>query len=109
MKPVFKRTYKFSTDYEKLFDLLTQGYVIVCYVAWVFSYYDDGEPMMATDVCEAKCFDGGPEYTRYQVGCRGIEFFSVEKYQEKRRNKSIKEIFIENCKDRDLKFIDPTL
>ena len=43
MKPVFKRTYKFSTDYEKLFDLLTQGYVIVCYVTWVFSYYDDGE------------------------------------------------------------------
>ena len=109
MKPVFKRTYKFSTDYEKLFDLLTQGYVIVCYVTWVFSHYDDGEPMMATDVCEAKYFDGGSEYTRYQVGCRGTEFFSVVKYQEKRRNKSIKEIFIENCKDRDLKFIDPTL
>ena len=88
---------------------MTQGYVIVCYVTWVFSHYDDGEPMMATDVCEAKYFDGGSEYTRYQVGCRGTEFFSVVKYQEKRRNKSIKEIFIENCKDRDLKFIDPTL
>ena len=109
MKPVFKRTYKFSTDYEKLFDLLTQGYAIVCYVTWVFSHYDNGEPMMATDVCEAKCFDGGPEYTRYQVGCRGTEFFSAVMYQEKTCNKSIKEIFIENCKDHDLKFIDPTL
>ena len=48
------------------------------------------------------------KYTRYQVGCRGIEFFSVVKYQEKRRNKSIKEIFIENCKEHELKFIDPT-
>ena len=83
MKPVFKRTYKFSTDYEKLFDLLTQGYAIICYVTWVFSYYDDGEPMMATDICEAKYFDEGSEYTRYQVGCRGIEFFSAVKYQEK--------------------------
>lgn len=104
-----KRSYNFSTDYEKLFDLLTQGYAIVCYVTWVFSHYDNGEPMMATDVCEAKYFDEGPKYTRYQVSCRGTEFFSAVIYQEKLYNKTIKEIFIENCKDYELKFIEPKL
>ena len=103
----FKRNYNFSTDYEKLFDLLTQGYAIVCYVTWVFSHYDNGEPMMATDVCEAKYFDEGPKYTRYQVGCRGTQFFSAAMYQEKIHNKSIKEIFIKNCEDYELKFIEP--
>ena len=105
----FKRSYNFSTDYKKLFDLLTQGYAIVCYVTWVFSHYDNGEPMMATDVCEAKYFDEGPKYTRYQVSCRGTEFFSARKYQEKIYNKSIKEIFVENCKDYELKYIEPKL
>ena len=107
MKPEFKRNYNFSTDYEKLFDLLTQGYAIVCYVTWVFSHYDNGEPMMATDVCEAKYFDEGTKYSRYQVSCRGTEFFSAAMYQEKLYNKSIKEIFIENCKDYELKYINP--
>lgn len=105
----FKRNYSFSTDYERLFDLLTQGYAIVCYVTWIFSHYDNGEPMMATDVCEAKYFDEESEYTRYQVSCRGTEFFSAAVYQEKLYNKSIKEIFIENCKEYKLKFIDPIL
>ena len=108
MKPEFKRNYSFSIDYEKLFDLLTQGYAIVCYVTWVFSHYDNGDPMMATDVCEAKYFDEGTKYSRYQVSCRGTEFFSAAMYQEKLYNKSIKEIFIENCKDYELKFIEPT-
>ena len=107
MKLEFKRNYNFSTDYEKLFNLLTQGYAIVCYVTWVFSHYDNGEPMMATDVCEAKYFDEGTKYSRYQVSCRGTEFFSAEMYQEKLYNKSIKEIFIENCKDYELKYINP--
>lgn len=107
MKPEFKRNYNFSTDYEKLFDLLTQGYAIVCYATWVFSHYDNGEPMMTTDVCEAKYFDEGTKYSRYQVSCRGTEFFSAAMYQEKLYNKSIKEIFIENCKDYELKFIEP--
>ena len=105
----FKRSYNFSTDYKKLFDLLTHGYAIVCYVTWVFGHYDNGEPMMATDVCEAKYFDEGPKYTRYQVSCRGTEFFSARKYQEKIYNKSIKEIFVENCKDYELKYIEPKL
>jgi len=109
MKLEFKRNYDFSTDYEKLFELLTQGYAIVCYVTWVFSHYDNGEPMMATDVCEAKYFDEGTKYSRYQVSCRGTEFFSAVMYQEKLHNKSIKEIFIENCKDYELKFIEPKL
>ena len=109
MKPEFKRIYNFSTDYEKLFDLLTQGYIIVCYVTWVFSHYENGDPMMATDVCEAKYFDEGPEYTRYQVSCRGTEFFSAVMYQEKLYNKTIKEIFIANCNMHELKFIEPIL
>lgn len=58
MKIEFKRDYNFLTDYEKLFNLLTQGYAIVCYVTQVFSHYDNGGPMMATDVCEVKYFDG---------------------------------------------------
>ena len=107
MKLEFKRNYNFSTDYEKLFDLLTQGYAIVCYVTQVFSHYDNSEPMMATDVCEAKYFDEGTKYSRYQVSCRGTEFFSAAMYQEKLYNKSIKEIFIENCKDYELKYINP--
>lgn len=109
MKPEFKRDYNFSIDYEKLFDLLTQGYAIVCYVTWVFSHYENEEPMMATDVCEAKYFDEGPEYTRYQVSCRGTEFFSAVMYQEKLYNKTIKEIFVENCKEYELTYIDPTI
>jgi len=109
MKPEFKRNYNFSTDYEKLFELLTQGYAIVCYVTWVFSHYDNGEPMMTTDVCEAKYFNEGQEYTRYQVSCRGTEFFSAVMYQEKLYNKTIKEIFVENCKECELKFIEPNV
>ena len=31
----FNRSYNFSTDYGELFDLLTNGYAIVCYVTWV--------------------------------------------------------------------------
>lgn len=108
MIPEFKRNYNFSTDYEKLFDLLTQGYAIVCYVTWVFDHYDNGEPMMATDVCEAKYFDEGSKYSHYQVGCRGIEFFSVYKDDEKYFiNKSLKEIFVEHCIRYELKYIEP--
>lgn len=107
MKLEFKRNYDFSTDYEKLFDLLTQGYAIVCYVTWVFSHYDNGEPMMATDVCEAKYFVEGDKYSHYNVGCSGIMFFTVSNADEKYYNKSLKEIFIEKCNKYELKYIDP--
>lgn len=110
MKLEFKRNYNFSTDYEKLFDLLTQGYAIVCYVTWVFSHYDNGEPMMATDVCEAKYIDAdNPKYAHYLVGCRGTSFIDVAPYQEKWYNMSMKDIFIKNCETHELKYIKPIL
>ena len=83
MKPEFNRSYNFSTDYGELFDLLTNGYAVVCYVTWVFSHYDNGEPMMTTDVCEAKYIDAdNPKCAHYLVGCRGTSFIDVAPYQK---------------------------
>ena len=104
----FKRVYKFSTDYEKLFDLLTNGYAVVCYVTWVFSHYDSGEPIMTTDVCEAKYLDSdNPDYSHYLVGCRGTCFIEVAPYHEKWLNMPMKDIFIKECENHELKFIEP--
>ena len=106
----FNRSYNFSTDYGELFDLLTNGYAVVCYVTWVFSHYDNGEPMMATDVCEAKYIDAdNPKYAHYLVGCRGTSFIDVAPYQKKWYNMSMKDIFIKNCEAHELKYIKPVL
>ena len=106
----FNRSYNFSTDYEELFNLLTQGYAVVCYVTWVFSHYDNGEPMMAEDICEAKyLISDNPEYSHYLVACRGTAFIEVAPYQEKLYKTSMKDIFIKNCKHYELKYIKPIL
>lgn len=102
--------YDFSTDYETLADLLENGYNIVCFVTWVFSHYDDGSEMLATDVCEARYFKNDKyEYRKYQVGCRGTEFIGTHGFDEKYFEGTMRDIFIRECKSHNLKYIMPKI
>lgn len=72
------KAYKTSRDYKRLKELLDKGYVIVGFTTYDFNKWRVGkeqyEPMMTTDVCEAKLAGKGTNYERYCFGVRGVSF-----------------------------------
>ena len=101
-----KVCYKTSRDYQRLKELLDQGYEVVC-----FTTYDlyRGRPekakqMIVTDVCRAKLIKGSMSvYDRYLIGVRGHTFIDYWVEQEKRWT------FEEECEAENIEFIEPTI
>lgn len=85
--------YNLSTDYKKLFELIQQGYRIP---AWIVYSKEYKEPII--DLVEVKM--AYKSDNRYTIGVRGHGY-------ESWRGFSL-EVFDENCKFLELKYIDPT-
>lgn len=83
--------YQTSTDYERLYELLSQGNKVVCFVDYIT--WDGGKRTISgRDVCFARA-----EKNRVRFVGRGIE------YGEHRAGK---ESFTADCKRSNVEFID---
>ena len=94
------KSYKLSSDYNLLADLLESGHDIVCEVIYYWGKFGavrlKGGENVTKDVCVGRFFGDSP-FARYDVGSRGRCCFSVENRDE----------FIECCKEYDVRFIEP--
>lgn len=92
--------YKLSTDYKRLFDLISKGYEIACWVD-----YEE-----CRDVAKALRFEYANDESNpidIEVQVRGIRYGGVSTWKAKRRQMSVEQLFTEMCQRLKLEYIDP--
>ena len=97
--------YETSRDMKRLKQLLDEGYEVVCFYTYDFLQSSSWphEPVMTTDVCVARFYEGGV-FSHYSISCRGHEF---ESYFLNGFNYGY--TFLDLLEARDIEFIEPTI
>ena len=105
-------SYKTSTDYKHLCELLRHGKRVVCFYTYDWAH-DEKNPTMVTDVCMAYFVDDCVEerYHGFSIGCRGTGFMDVRNYMTQPgrigEGCTLDELFIKMCEARKLTYIEP--
>ena len=72
-----KNAYKWSRDYERLRQLLDEGYEVVCLVD--YSIWNCKDSIVARDICRArKTENDTPPYLRYSFSSRGRVYGEID-------------------------------
>jgi hypothetical protein len=101
--------YKTSKDYQRLEELIIEGYEVVCFTTYDFDWRSKDEPghkpMMVTDICRAKFIksDGDARYDMYIIGARGHTFINYWPNEKDANNYSFAAI----CEAENIEFIEP--
>jgi len=98
LKKLLPFNYETSKDYEKLFELI-QSQRVVCFVD-----YKINDNTIIKDVCISSPINELDKYNSINIGARGISYITAFDFKE---DISVKEDFINQCKNTNLEFIIP--
>lgn len=95
--------YSLSKDYEKLFDLLCAGYVLVGWVDYVTHTSADGKNELQRDVVQIRRHG---EYDIF-VGVRGTCYGSIYPFHQEKGNES--SLLVNLCESLSLAWVKPVI
>lgn len=93
-------TYKLSTDYDRLYELIQEGQEVVCWIDYTFDF--ENEIRIYRDTCSAKKH---PNVTMFQS--RGYGYICINRWDYEDLKMSELEYLKKICEKKNVEFFDP--
>ena len=94
----FTNPYKISRNYTELFELISNGHEIPCFVDYPFRADD---LVKSRDICRVRRRESFDIY----FGARGIEYGSISSWHKQNGEREI-DVFVDLCKMLNVEFIE---